>query len=282
MKKNPLLICSLSILATTLWFGCSGSDPATTTTVSTFSIGGSVTGLDGTLVLKNNGGDNLSITADGDFTFDTEIDDGDDYTVTISTKPTGQTCTITHATGTATADVTNVAVTCEDKKTIFITAAPHNGDFDTGSGGAAGADAFCMADANYPGTGTYKAMIVVGSLSRTACSTANCSGGSSEHIDWVLSPNTMYYRDNETTEIGETNSAGIFTFPLTNAFASTFETTWTGMLGDWTADTTCTGWSDGTGGDIGTYGDTNDTSSNQISFTQDVCSTTLKIICVEQ
>ena len=78
-----------------------------------YTIGGSVTGLSGTgLVLQDNGGDNLSVTASGPFTFATKVNSGANYKVTVMTQPTGQSCTVTNGTGTASANVTNVAVAC--------------------------------------------------------------------------------------------------------------------------------------------------------------------------
>ena len=38
-----------------------------------FTIGGTITGLSGTVVLQDNGGDNLTLTADGTFTFSTGL-----------------------------------------------------------------------------------------------------------------------------------------------------------------------------------------------------------------
>ena len=79
------------------------------------TIGGTVTGLTGTgLVLQNNGTDNLPITANGTFTFATTIDDGQTYTATVSTQPTtpGQVCTIANASGTVSANVINIDITC--------------------------------------------------------------------------------------------------------------------------------------------------------------------------
>lgn len=78
-----------------------------------YSIGGSVTGLSGTgLVLQDNGGDNLAISASGPFTFATKVNSGAAYKVTVMTQPSGQTCTVANGSGTATANVTNVAVSC--------------------------------------------------------------------------------------------------------------------------------------------------------------------------
>jgi len=59
-----------------------------------YTVGGNVTGLTGSgLVLQNNGGDNLAVTADGPFTFATAIAAGAPYSVTVQTQPSGQTCT---------------------------------------------------------------------------------------------------------------------------------------------------------------------------------------------
>jgi hypothetical protein len=80
---------------------------------SSFTIGGSVVGLTGTgLVLQNNGGDSLTITANGAFTFKTAVPSA--YKVSVLTQPSNptQTCSITNGAGTAIANVTNVQVTC--------------------------------------------------------------------------------------------------------------------------------------------------------------------------
>ena len=81
-----------------------------------FTIGGTVSGLAGTgLVLQNNAGDDLVITTDGAFTFDTALFVGNPYAVTVLTQPTGpsQTCSVSNASGTITgADVTNVQIDC--------------------------------------------------------------------------------------------------------------------------------------------------------------------------
>jgi len=74
-----------------------------------------VSGLTGSVTLQNNGGDDLAVGADGAFTFPTELDDGAQYSVSVLTQPTGQTCTVSNGTGTLSgADVTNVAVDCVD------------------------------------------------------------------------------------------------------------------------------------------------------------------------
>ncbi|MCP5501119.1 MAG: hypothetical protein H7A25_14520, partial [Leptospiraceae bacterium] len=81
--------------------------------VSTYTIGGTLSGLSGTLVLQNNSGDNLTLSANGSFTFATALASSTNYSVTVLTQPSGQTCSVTSGgSGTATANVTNVSVSC--------------------------------------------------------------------------------------------------------------------------------------------------------------------------
>ena len=78
-----------------------------------YSVGGTVSGLSGTVVLQDNGGDNLPVTGNGPFTFATSLAGGTAYAVTVKTSPTGQTCTVSNGTGTiGAANVANVAVSC--------------------------------------------------------------------------------------------------------------------------------------------------------------------------
>ena len=67
------------------------------------------------LVLRDNGGDDLGVAANGVIAFPTKIASGATYSVTVFTQPTGprQTCVITHGSSTmGSNDVTNVAVSC--------------------------------------------------------------------------------------------------------------------------------------------------------------------------
>jgi hypothetical protein len=83
----------------------------------TFTIGGAVTGLDSgaKVVLKDNGGDALTVSANGTYTFVTPVASNGTYAVTVATQPTAQTCTVANYQGAGvTANVTNVNVTCSD------------------------------------------------------------------------------------------------------------------------------------------------------------------------
>ena len=79
---------------------------------TTYAIGGTLAGLSGTLVLQNNLTDDLTLTTDGAFVFATAVADGSRYSVSVLTQPAGQVCTVDNAEGDATADVSDVVVTC--------------------------------------------------------------------------------------------------------------------------------------------------------------------------
>ena len=86
-----------------------------------YTVGGTVSGLSGTVVLQDNGGDNLSVTANGSFTFATALASGAAYSVTVKTNPSGQTCTVSSGSGTiGSANVTNVAVSCANAATFSV------------------------------------------------------------------------------------------------------------------------------------------------------------------
>ena len=108
---NILAGLLLTIMLSAILSGCSGT-PAS---VGSFSIGGTVTGLTGSgLVLQDNGGDNLAVSANGAFTFATSVGNGKAFSVTVLTQPTNpvETCTVTGGSGTATGNVNTVQVSC--------------------------------------------------------------------------------------------------------------------------------------------------------------------------
>ncbi len=140
-----------------------------------------------------------------------------------------------------------VTVAVTQQKKIFVTTSTTitSGNF----GGISGADALCASDPNKPsGSATYKALLSDGS-SRIACTTSNCSGGASENTGWVMSPYTVYTTPGGL-EIGVTNAAGIFNFPLINPLifnASNPNWVATGLQYDWTSSPTynCAKWTSG-------------------------------------
>jgi cysteine-rich repeat protein len=96
--------------------GANVTNVLVTCTTNKYSIGGTVSGLVGTsLVLQDNGADNLPVPANGGFTFATLITSGSPYDVTVLTQPAANAhCVVTAgASGTVTnANITGVTVTC--------------------------------------------------------------------------------------------------------------------------------------------------------------------------
>jgi hypothetical protein len=80
-----------------------------------FAIGGTLSGLASgkQVTLKDNSGDPLTLTANGTFAFSTDVASGQTYAVTVSAQPAGESCTVTHGTGTVgSSAVTGVDVAC--------------------------------------------------------------------------------------------------------------------------------------------------------------------------
>jgi 6-phosphogluconolactonase (cycloisomerase 2 family) len=87
------------------------------------TVGGSVSGLNNgaTLVLQNNGGNNLSVTSNGNFTFSGALTSGTAYSVTVGMQPNAQTCTVANGSGTiGSSAVTNVSVLCTPQIGKFV------------------------------------------------------------------------------------------------------------------------------------------------------------------
>lgn len=106
-----------------VWFGlltsaalvgfvsCGGGDDAAAPPAPvTYTVGGTLSGSVGTVVLKLNGAGDLSTAAPGSFTFAAGIGNGTAYTVTAAGA---QNCSVANGTGTMGANnVTNVTITC--------------------------------------------------------------------------------------------------------------------------------------------------------------------------
>ena len=107
---------------TCLLFNASGtiassnvSNVSITCSINTYTIGGTVAGLGAgnTLVLKNNGGNSLVISANGSFTFTNPMTSGSSYSVSIGFQPAGQNCVLQNASGTViSTNISNVSVAC--------------------------------------------------------------------------------------------------------------------------------------------------------------------------
>jgi len=89
-----------------------------TCAITPYTVGGTVFGYTSSgLVLQNNGGDNLMISAsgNGNFTFATALADGSEYAISVQTQPSSpnQVCTVNNGSGTVSgAAVSSVSVIC--------------------------------------------------------------------------------------------------------------------------------------------------------------------------
>jgi len=78
-----------------------------------YTVGGSISGLNGAASLSLNGGTAQSVGSDGSFVFSSSLASGASYTVTVVTAPAGETCSVANGSGTVGAgNVTNVTITC--------------------------------------------------------------------------------------------------------------------------------------------------------------------------
>jgi hypothetical protein len=124
-------------------------------TAGTYSIGGTVSGLNGAgLVLENtSNGSFLMVNRSGNFVFAVPVASGSPYDVTISVQPSNpaQTCTVTNGSGTANFNVTAVLVVCAQGAWAWMKGSSGVNQF--GAYGTPGS----AAPANTPGARQYAA-----------------------------------------------------------------------------------------------------------------------------
>jgi len=110
---NRISLATLGLMALS---GCNNDDrapPPPPPPAATFTVGGTLSGLNGSVTLANNGGDSRALSANGAFTFPTAAQAGAAYSVTVTSQPANQTCAVAGGAGTiAAANVSAVAVTC--------------------------------------------------------------------------------------------------------------------------------------------------------------------------
>jgi hypothetical protein len=109
MRHSKLKLFLLYAVVVLCAVGCGGAINA--------SIGGTLSGLSGndTVGLVDNGTDPISLSANGNFTFPTQIAAGSTFDVTVSTQPIGETCSVANGVGTieqSSGDVSDVTVSC--------------------------------------------------------------------------------------------------------------------------------------------------------------------------
>ncbi len=112
------ICCAAALVG--LLVGCGGKNDAASTTATTTagpnSVGGIVSGMDAgtSMVLRNLGVEDLTISANGSFTFATKLADLAAYNVIIITNPAKKVCSLGSASGTipAATNVTTIQTLC--------------------------------------------------------------------------------------------------------------------------------------------------------------------------
>ena len=103
MKSFVFLI---SLILLVLMMGCAPEEEEENSQTASYSVGGSVTGLvNGTVVIQNNGSDDLVVYQPGSntstisFNFPSNITSGNAFNVTVLVQPLAQTCTVNNGSG---------------------------------------------------------------------------------------------------------------------------------------------------------------------------------------
>ena len=203
---------------------------------STYTIGGTVSGLGAgkSVGLLNNGGDGVTVNANGGFTFATALASGAAYNVTVGTQPTGQTCSVTNGSGTVgAANITNVAVACivtaitgptstgTGTATATLTGGGAACGFVTGGSGFVAQPAAPPAGVSFP-HGFFR-------FTATSCPAAN--GGVTITVTYpsAIPPGAQYYKYGK--EAGNTIDH-YYTIPATVSGNQVTFTITDGQLGD--------------------------------------------------
>jgi 6-phosphogluconolactonase (cycloisomerase 2 family) len=110
MNSNSIRVIQLGVViygALILLTACGAPKP-------TYIVNATVSGLplDNSVVLQDNGTDNLAFSANGTAAFHTQLATGSPYAVTVLTQPTGGSCTVTGGIGVVATANLNIAVAC--------------------------------------------------------------------------------------------------------------------------------------------------------------------------
>ncbi len=149
-------------------------------TSTSYTIGGTLSGLASgvSVILEDNGGDALTLSTNGTFTFSTPVLSGNTYSVTVSTQPSGETCNVSNGNGTATSNVTDVQATCGSTNTLSLERVLYS--FTGGSDGGTPAGNLAIDSAgNLYVTTTSGGTFGYGAVVRLS---PNSSGGYSESV----------------------------------------------------------------------------------------------------
>lgn len=196
--RHAALRAAPAAMALAMLAACGGGDDDGTAppVVGAYTVGGALSGLAAgrTVTLQNNAESDLQLSANGSFEFSTRLDHGVRYAVTIKNQPAGQRCAVSQGTGTATANVRDVQVRCENLAAATFTVGGsvtglsgtglvlQNNGRDDLAVGANGGFTFATAQAG----GTAYAVTVRTQPAGQSCTVANGTGTvASGHVTTV-------------------------------------------------------------------------------------------------
>ncbi|SEU24201.1 NHL repeat-containing protein [Stigmatella erecta] len=114
MRTRIKSLGSMGLAAGALALACGGDD--TPPAPGSYTVGGTVSGLEGSLTLQLNGAQTLSRSGNGAFTFTESLPDKSRYEVSVTASPGEQECTVQNGTGQVSgANVTSVQVSCTER-----------------------------------------------------------------------------------------------------------------------------------------------------------------------
>ncbi len=95
---------------------CGGGSNGSNVNTDTYTLGGTAFGIKGSgLTLQNNGTDNLTISADGVFIFNTALPDKKTYNISVASQPLGQFCILSNNRGLLSGfDINDITVVCKN------------------------------------------------------------------------------------------------------------------------------------------------------------------------
>jgi uncharacterized repeat protein (TIGR03803 family) len=239
VQSNPTgETCTVGNASSTMPAGAV-TNVAVVCSVTTFTIGGTISGLSSMgLVLLDNGGNPTSIAANATlFTLGAGIAYGGGYAVSVQTQPAGETCQISQPSGSnLQADVTGISITCAPWSS-FTTSVLYS--FAGGSDGASpndslieGTDGKLYGDTSNGGTnntGTIFSLTLTGSEAVVYSFGASASGdGINPYAALILGGDGNLYG---TTGDGGAHAQGTM-FKVTTAGAESIVYSFAGGTGD--------------------------------------------------
>ncbi len=169
----------------------------TATCKTDYTVSVAVTGLTGTLVMKDNENDTLTFTTNDAQTFANQYTSGSAYTVSVKTQPSGETCTLSSNAKGKIASDTTVTATCVPNYKISVTVTGLSGTLvveDNQSSTLTFTKSATKTFSKlYPGGSTYSVTVETQPVGETCTLSSNSSGIITSNITVTASCGSTAY-----------------------------------------------------------------------------------------